>query len=157
MAFSLEFIEHQKQLLNAMLERLTGAVQSDVIQASGTGDFADVSSEITEIEQSLSANANRFQIVRDIKLALQKIKNGVYGICEMSGEDIGVERLQAIPWARFTVTAQSSLEKSGRSPNSIRAPLFDSAISDDSSPEEGEEGEHEAEKVVTKGRGAAKK
>ena len=40
---------------------------------------------------------NRYQ---DLKLALEKIKNKFYGICEICGEEIDVERLEANPSAR---------------------------------------------------------
>ncbi len=37
---------------------------------------------------------------KDIKRALQKIDEGVFGVCEISGEDIEEERLEANPSAR---------------------------------------------------------
>jgi RNA polymerase-binding transcription factor DksA len=36
----------------------------------------------------------------DIKAALEKIKNGTYGKCEIGGEDIPEERLEANPSAK---------------------------------------------------------
>ncbi len=39
----------------------------------------------------------------DVKLALEKIKNGTYGICEVGGEEISEERLEANPSARTCV------------------------------------------------------
>ena len=39
----------------------------------------------------------------DIKIALEKIKEGKYGICEVSGEPIPEERLKANPSARTCV------------------------------------------------------
>jgi RNA polymerase-binding protein DksA len=40
-------------------------------------------------------------ILREIDYALEKIKNGTYGICEGCGVDIPEERLCAIPWTRY--------------------------------------------------------
>ena len=42
--------------------------------------------------------------------ALQKIKAGAYGVCEISGEPIEVERLAANPAARTTL-ANADREK----------------------------------------------
>jgi len=47
----------------------------------------------------------------EIDEALQRIEEGAYGICEMSGKPIPIPRLEAIPFARFTVECQSQLEK----------------------------------------------
>ncbi|MBA3961004.1 MAG: TraR/DksA C4-type zinc finger protein [Chthoniobacterales bacterium] len=47
----------------------------------------------------------------EIDHALQRIEEGRYGICEMSGEPIPVIRLNAIPFARFTVECQSEMER----------------------------------------------
>ena len=34
-------------------------------------------------------------------------------MCELTGKSIGVDRLEAIPWTRFSYEAQQQLEKSG--------------------------------------------
>ena len=49
----------------------------------------------------------------EIEQALHRIRDGTYGICELSGKRIESERLQAIPWARFTAAAEKQLEKEG--------------------------------------------
>jgi len=38
---------------------------------------------------------------KNVKLALEKIEKGTYGICEVSGEQISEERLKANPSARM--------------------------------------------------------
>ena len=47
----------------------------------------------------------------EIDAALQRIEEGSYGICEMSGRPIPVARLRAIPFARFTVECQTRIEE----------------------------------------------
>ncbi|WCR58550.1 TraR/DksA family transcriptional regulator [Wolbachia endosymbiont of Ctenocephalides felis wCfeJ] len=46
-----------------------------------------------------------------IKEALEKIKLGIYGYCEGTGEEIGVERLKANPLAIYCIEEQERLEK----------------------------------------------
>src|SRR5436309_15000737 len=46
--------------------------------------------------------------------ALKRIELGTYGTCEMSGKPIPRARLEAIPFARFTVECQSQLEKQSK-------------------------------------------
>jgi len=60
-----------------------------------------------EIEKS---NRNQ-KILIEIRTALQKIKEGTYGICEESGETIEQNRLMANPLARFSLEAQQEMER----------------------------------------------
>lgn len=57
---------------------------------------------------SLEQNA-----LAEIDAALQRIHDGTYGVCEITGKPIPRRRLEAIPWARCTVEAQAELEKRG--------------------------------------------
>src|SRR6266849_5967727 len=56
---------------------------------------------------------HRTHCVRAPKAA-KRIELGTYGICEMSGKPIPHARLEAIPFARFTVECQSQLEKQNK-------------------------------------------
>lgn len=48
---------------------------------------------------------------KEIEVALKRIDTGDYGYCEETGEAIGVERLKACPWARYTLEIQSQKEE----------------------------------------------
>jgi RNA polymerase-binding transcription factor DksA len=48
--------------------------------------------------------------LEEVNHALQKIKDGTYGICEKTGQAIPYERLEAVPYARMTVEAQADVE-----------------------------------------------
>ena len=47
----------------------------------------------------------------EIEEALKRIEIGTYGVCEMSGEKIPQARLEALPFARFTIECQEQLEQ----------------------------------------------
>jgi len=51
--------------------------------------------------------------IYEIEEALKRIEKGTYGVCELTNKPIPRARLEAIPWTRFTVTAQAQLEKDG--------------------------------------------
>ena len=51
--------------------------------------------------------------VYEIEEALKRIEKETYGVCELTGKPIPKSRLDAIPWTRFTVEAQSQLERDG--------------------------------------------
>jgi DnaK suppressor protein len=69
----------------------------------GTDDFGQtISIEVSSKEQGM---------VRQIDRALEKIEEGTYGVCDVTGEEIPLKRLDAIPYATMTVSAQEKLEK----------------------------------------------
>ncbi|MBS0626555.1 MAG: TraR/DksA family transcriptional regulator [Verrucomicrobia bacterium] len=69
----------------------------------GTDDFVrNINLEVTNKE---------FGLLRQIDRALEKIEEGTYGICDLSGEEIPLKRLEAIPYATMTVKAQEKFEK----------------------------------------------
>jgi DnaK suppressor protein len=49
--------------------------------------------------------------LRSIDVALKKIKEGTYGICEICGKDISIARLKAVPFARLCISCQETEEK----------------------------------------------
>ncbi|MFN0065815.1 MAG: TraR/DksA family transcriptional regulator, partial [Chlamydiales bacterium] len=54
---------------------------------------------------------NDFEILRQIDRALEKINEETYGICDITGDDIPLPRLEAVPYATMTVKAQENFEK----------------------------------------------
>ncbi|MCY7918979.1 TraR/DksA family transcriptional regulator [Bacillus vallismortis] len=50
------------------------------------------------------------ELLEEVNHALQKMKDGTYGVCEKTGRDIPYERLEAVPYARMTVEAQADTE-----------------------------------------------
>ena len=46
----------------------------------------------------------------EIDAALKRIDDGTYGVCELTGRPIPWERLEAIPWTRFSLEAEKQVE-----------------------------------------------
>jgi len=72
---------------------------------SGTDNF--------DRDFALSLLSSDQDAVYEIDEAIKRIEKGTYGVCELTGKQIPRARLDAIPWARFTVEAQAQLEKEG--------------------------------------------
>lgn len=66
-------------------------------------DENDVASEIESLEDNTAIVSKLEAQYNDIKKALDKIENGTYGKCEVGGEDIPEERLEANPAARTCI------------------------------------------------------
>jgi RNA polymerase-binding transcription factor DksA len=93
--------ERQAKQLRAEAESLVadldpGDVQFD--EESGEGDTIAV-----ERGRDLALASKAQEMIDEIDHALGKFDDGSYGICEVSGEPIPKERLEAIPWAREKV------------------------------------------------------
>jgi len=69
----------------------------------GTDDFVKtISIEISGKEQT---------ILHQIERSLEKMEEGTYGVCDVSGDEIPLKRLEAVPYATMTVEAQEKHEK----------------------------------------------
>jgi DnaK suppressor protein len=69
----------------------------------GGGDEADQTMMILAENEFLSAQARIRHQLLEIELALARIENGTYGICEETDEAIESERLLALPWTRVSI------------------------------------------------------
>lgn len=64
-------------------------------------------------EQSLAldlASVDR-NLIREIDDALKRIDNGTFGICQLSGKPISKERLEELPWTRYSIEAAREHER----------------------------------------------
>lgn len=63
---------------------------------------------------ALGAASSEQELLYEIEQALNRIRQGTYGSCEMTGKPIEPERLKAIPWTRFSGEAEHQLESEGQ-------------------------------------------
>ena len=73
--------------------------------------MADFGTSSYEIDNIIGIMDSERKILIEIDLALNRIDNNRYGICENNGESIPKARLEAIPWARYCVACASLAEK----------------------------------------------
>ncbi len=75
--------------------------------------MADAGSDAYDRDLALGMLSSEQDAVFEIDEALNRMRNGTYGICEATGKPIPRPRLEAIPWARFTAAAEKGLEQEG--------------------------------------------
>jgi RNA polymerase-binding transcription factor DksA len=100
---------------------------------------ADAGSDAYDRDFALSLLSQEQDALYEIEEALKRIDGGTYGVCEMSGKPIPHARLEAIPFARYTVECQTLIEKQKKATR-IRQPVTSLFGLTD---EEGGEGEEE--------------
>ena len=75
--------------------------------------MADAGTDTYDRDWALSMLSSEQNAVYEIEAAMERIRNGTYGTCEISGKRIEPERLEAIPWTRFSADAERELERTG--------------------------------------------
>ena len=144
------FLRKQKskllQLRDSLLDSMTG-VSRDTLRSRAEGSEAsafgmhqaDAGSDAYDRDFALSLLSQEQDALYEIEEALKRVEAGTYGICEMSGKPIPHARLEAIPFARFTVECQTQIEKQKKALR-VRQPVTSLFGLTD---EEGGEGEEE--------------
>lgn len=116
--------QHQRllDLRDSLLDQMSG-VARDTLRSRAEGNEAsafgmhqaDAGSDSYDRDFALNLLSQEQDALYEIEEAIKRVENGTYGICEMSGERIPQARLEALPFARFTVTCQEQLEQQQQS------------------------------------------
>jgi len=72
--------------------------------------MADVGSDTYDQDFMLSLAETERQRLHEIDAALMRIMDKTYGVCQMTGDDIPKARLDAKPWAKYTIEAARKVE-----------------------------------------------
>jgi DnaK suppressor protein len=75
------------------------------------GDSGDESLANALADFNLSILDRHIDAMRDIEAALQRVRDGAYGVCIDCGDDVGFSRLQAYPTAKRCIVCQEQREK----------------------------------------------
>ena len=84
------------------------------VEVNDEGDYASVCAD-NMIDSAIQQK--QLQELQEIEIALKKIDNGEYGICEMCGEQIKPLRLKVKPYARYCIVCREIVEKEDSSRN----------------------------------------
>lgn len=95
----------KRRLLQAKAEILNRVkdTRRDLHFEDKGGDEADQTVRVLAESETLTLHERLRSQLLDIELALSRIENGTYGICEETEETIEPERLRAIPWTRLSI------------------------------------------------------
>ena len=103
-----KLIERKKQLL---LEVTSSQALIDELLSDKVNDELDYA-EVSSGSYNMNTLRNKqIEELKEIDIALKKIKNKTYNICDMCDEEIGLQRLKAKPHARFCVDCRPIYEK----------------------------------------------
>jgi DnaK suppressor protein len=109
-----KFYTHLLELRERLTHQMSGLAKESAEEMSNYSlHMADSGTDNFDRDFALSLLSSDQDAVYEIEEALKRIEKGTYGVCELTGHPIPINRLEAIPWTRFTVEAQAQLEKDG--------------------------------------------
>lgn len=104
-------LEEMRDQLTKLLKGSTADVKTPDEAAGYSQHQADQGTDDFDRTISLEVTSQEYGLLRQIDRALEKIEEGTYGICDVSGVEIPIARLEAVPYAVMTVKAQDQMEK----------------------------------------------
>lgn len=108
-------------------DTLKRSSKEDSGDLSGYGQhMADAGTDTFDRDFALSLLSSEQDALFEIEEAIQRIINGKYGVCEITGVPISKERLKAVPFTRYSLEGQKQLETSQRV-NKERGSVFPEA------------------------------
>jgi DnaK suppressor protein len=78
------------------------------LELNDEGDYASVSNE--NLREIAIGKQQELELL-EIEVALGKIKDKLFGICEMCEEDISIQRLKVKPHAKYCIDCREIVEK----------------------------------------------
>ncbi len=109
-----KYYQHLLELRERLMNQMSGLAKESAEEMSSYSlHMADSGTDNFDRDFALSLLSSDQDAIYEIEEALKRIEKDTYGICELTGKPIPRTRLDAIPWTRFTVEAQSQLERDG--------------------------------------------
>jgi RNA polymerase-binding transcription factor DksA len=112
------------KLLLDLRRHLTAGIElhsEETLKRSSKDDSGDLSSygqhqadsgtDTFDRDFALSLVSSEQEALGEIEAAIKRIKDGTYGICEVTQEPIAKDRLLAVPFTRYSASAQKELER----------------------------------------------
>jgi len=101
-----EIDEHSQNAFSRQGKEDTGD-----LSASYSQHTADIDNEAFTRDCALSLLAGKQQELAEINIAIERMKKGTYGICEITGKPIPAERLRDVPFTRYSIEGKIEAEK----------------------------------------------
>ena len=115
-------IQHFSELLQDERERLLRVERDlaensrqakDSLESFSDSDDvpADIAAQASEREKDQIMGHSVHQTLNQIEMAIERVEDGTFGVCEMCGTEIPEPRLERIPWVATCVDCQRMIEE----------------------------------------------
>lgn len=115
--------DNLRQRLQAERDRLALELEGLAVPTSLAGELKEDSpfgnreegaAEVSEFEKRLALRGRLQDALADIERALAKLEKGTYGLCDLCGQPIGAERLEALPQATLCMACKGGRMKNAK-------------------------------------------
>jgi len=106
----LRLVKMREDLLE---EAARAYAESQSLGKDGVPDIGDMSSNSYHQEVLMNLSNAQRRSAADIDAALERISEGVYGLCARCEEEIPARRMEVRPFSRYCVECKSEVEKYG--------------------------------------------
>ena len=106
-------LDIKKNLLSQKKELLIGAIEA-LNELPGQAIFPDLGDQATaEIDRNfmLRLKGRERKLLKKIEEAIERINQGVFGICDKCGEEINIKRLEARPVTNMCIECKTLQEE----------------------------------------------
>ncbi len=113
-----EAILNMRQILVKRRDALRKALAGDLsllkeLRAQSSGDMVDAALDSVQDEISSQLAEVESRELSRIEYALERMREGQFGVCEGCGTNIPMARLNALPYATYCIKCQREAERQG--------------------------------------------
>lgn len=106
-----EFRENFCALIK-LREDLKAAISSlSNIDQDDSRDIGDKTNDYLTKEITMGLVSNEKETLFEVEAAIDRIFDGTYGVCEITGDKILAKRLESVPYTRYSLEGQEQMEK----------------------------------------------
>jgi DnaK suppressor protein len=110
-AFRRQLITQLTALFNNVHEEVRDAMVRHLFEQDDPRDDADESLRVQIRDARMSLAENEARRAQEIEAALERMRDGTYGVCVDCEQPIELERLKQVPWAARCFDDQSAFER----------------------------------------------
>jgi len=113
-------LESERKRLTEELEQLIANVRPAEERREGSpfGKREEEATETIELEKRLALEKRVRDLLAEVEHALRKFDEGTYGLCDICGQPIDPDRLEALPQANLCMSCKSQQAKNAKSKSS---------------------------------------
>jgi DnaK suppressor protein len=101
-----------REILEAKQAELAQVLRNrDGITIEKSPDALDEVQNAAERELAIRNLDRESNLLRNVRAALHRIDEGMYGVCLHCEEDISPKRLNAVPWAPYCIACQETADR----------------------------------------------
>lgn len=121
-------LERFKRILQDQLSSMEQPLRRrEEIAVQYAPDTIDRVQQAAERELAIRQIESDFTRLQSLRLSLERIKEGSYGTCLRCDSEIGIKRLEAVPWAALCVRCQEMADQEKREAGEEQLPPMSEA------------------------------